>query len=389
MIPGLTTRNRLPRLGKIRLGEKRQTQRGTEYPAALDHFNFSDVPEVAEMYGADCREISPVILPAEDEEIWFPTARKAYRKSGLFCACDDGETARRVYIPVEGKEKGDPQGEEYVKAEGLKVEPGEMFEMPCHGETCPYFEQALCKNVGRLLFMLPRVPRFGVYEIATSSHNGILNVLSTARSIRALAGRIAGIPLALRLGPQQVQVEGKAKTVHVLSLEFRGSLWDLQRAKAQLAGGRVVALIEGGTDVTPDDLYPAGGAALDRRLGGRTIRTPNGHTVDTGTGEIIEEDASGFEAPPPAPAEPIIVCGCPCGDQREVTAEVARITTEATGSPRCGACYPWNPKYQAKAHAALKNMEIPKYPLLTGEGAATQHQAFLDAQRRKSAGGAR
>lgn len=268
MIPGITTRNRMPRLGKIRLGEKRVSKGGKEYPAALDHFNFADVPEVEKVYGKDCREIHPVIILVEDEEAWFPTARKAYRRSGLFCACDDGETARRVYVPFDPKDNsGDPQGTDFIKDNGLAVEPGEMFEMPCPGESCAYFEQGLCKNVGRLLFMLPSIPRFGVYEISTSSYNSIVNVLSTARAIQRVAGRISGIPLTLVLGPQQVQAaDGKAKTVHVLSLEFRGSIFELQRAKAELAGGRVVALLKDGKDLTPEDLYPAGGAALDKKL---------------------------------------------------------------------------------------------------------------------------
>jgi len=269
MIPGITTKNRLPRLGKIRLGEKKISQRTQkEYPSALDHFSFVDVPEVEAVYGKECKEIYPVLLPHDDEEIWFPTARKAYRKSGLFCACDDGETARRVYVPKTKDEPGDEQGQAYIKATGLEVEPGEMFEMPCPGEECPYFENKFCKNIGRLLFMLPSVPTFGVYEITTSSYNGIVNVLSMARAIKAQAGRLAGIPFALKLAPQQVQADGKSKTVHILSLEFRGSIFDLQKANRQLAGGRVVALLPEPGESIPDDLMPRAGASLEERLTG-------------------------------------------------------------------------------------------------------------------------
>ena len=65
MIPGISDVARLPRLGKIRLGEKRVAQSGKEYPAALDHFNFTDAPDLLKMFGANCKEID-VIIPNEN-----------------------------------------------------------------------------------------------------------------------------------------------------------------------------------------------------------------------------------------------------------------------------------------------------------------------------------
>ena len=51
MIPGVTDKSRLPRLGKIRLGEKATAQSGKQYPRALDHFSLVDAPDVAQIYG--------------------------------------------------------------------------------------------------------------------------------------------------------------------------------------------------------------------------------------------------------------------------------------------------------------------------------------------------
>lgn len=304
MIPGITTRNRLPRLGKIRLGEKRTSDGGKEYPAALDHFSFVDVPEVEKAFGPKCAELYPVLLPHDDEDVWFPTARKAYRKTGLFCACDDGETARRVRV------EKDEQGLAYLKAQGLEgtVKEGEMFEMPCPGEECPFMEEKHCKNIGRLLFILPSVPRFGVYEITTSSYNGIVNVLSVARAIKTqTGGRLAGIPFALTLKPQQAQVAGKSKTVHVLGLEFRGSLFDLQKANRELAGGRVVALLPEPGESVPDDVIPHGGQSLDDKLAGkaaagpRVIQMPRARQAD-GAGPAPAPEPAPTPEPAPAPA---------------------------------------------------------------------------------------
>lgn len=267
MIPGITDRRRLPRLGKIRLGEKAKGARG-EYPKKLDHFNFKDVPEVAEVYGDDCKEL-PIVLPADDVSVFFPTARKAYRTSGLFCACDDGEIARRVRVPIEANGKGDHQGEAFIKAEGLSVKPGEMFELPCPGESCDYFERKMCKNLGRLLFILPEIPRFGVYEIATTSYNSIVNVMSMTEAIRSAVGTVAGIPLTLCLKPMKVQPKGKATTVYVLELEFRGSYQTLATIGKQLraAGGGAAALLGPAPEEPPDDLYPYAGQGLDAALG--------------------------------------------------------------------------------------------------------------------------
>jgi len=126
-----------------------------------------------------------------------------------------------------------------------------------------------------------------------------------------------------------------------------------------------------------------------RGNGDQQTAVVNGELVNTQTGQVME-DASGFEPPPAQAQEPTIVCTCPCGDQMVVGPENARVSVAAVGTPRCPTCWPWNAKYDVKRHAELKNMEMPKIPTLTGEGAAVQHQAFLDAQKRKvAAGGAR
>ncbi len=305
MIPGVTTRNRLPRLGKIRLGEKGISKGGKEYPKALDHFSFVDVPEVGGIFPGQCRELYPVLLPADDEEVFFPTARKAYRKSGLFCACPDGETATRVYV------KEDEQGNAYLKEHGQVCEDGEMFEMPCPGDECPYRERGFCKDLGRFLFMLPTVPKFGVYEISTTSFNSIVNVLNVTRAIRRAVGTVAGIPFALVLKPMTVQPEGKSKTVYVLDLEFRGSLQQLagmgRRLKA--AGGGALGLLEAPKDETPDDLMPHAGAALDAELGGPALPPPGKLAAEPGKGKLDQladtlrpaERPARKEPEPPAP----------------------------------------------------------------------------------------
>jgi len=267
MIPGFSDVTRLPRLGKIRLGEKKISQGGKEYPAALDHMSLEDVPWVAEALGVatchddksgkpTCKSLE-VVFPLDEEHIIFPQARKAYRQSGLFCVCGDGKSATRVRV----EDNKDEQGEAFIAEQGLEVKVGEMFELPCPGDDCPYWTAKHCKPIGRLLFMLPNVPRLGVYEITTSSWNSMVNVNSYFAFVRALAGRISMIPFRLTLRPQEVQPQGKKKTVYVLDLTFEGSVEDLQRMRAV---GRARALPEGRVEVPseaeldknfPDDLF--------------------------------------------------------------------------------------------------------------------------------------
>jgi len=314
VIPGVTDRRRLPRLGKIRLGEKRENANGRAYPAKLDYFSFRDVPEVEKIYGAQCRSIFPVVFPSDDEETWFPTSRSAYRQTGLFCRCSDGETATRVRVPVEQRGDriaGDEQGEAYIAEHKLDVKPGAMYELPCPGDDCPYTEGKFCRRLGRLFFMLPKVPKFGVYEITTTSFNSIVNVLNYARSVQGLTGGVlAGIPFALLLKPMKVQPGGKATTVYVLELECLLSLSQLagMSRRIRLGGGPLAGYLPAGdveaADETPDDLYGHAGADLDASLSGDPI--PGGvDDLNSRLGQAPTEDLDFVEPPdlttPPRP----------------------------------------------------------------------------------------
>lgn len=266
MIKGTSDVRRLPRLGKIRLGEKRKSESsGKEYPAALDHFSFVDVPWVEEVYGAKCTTLD-IMIPHENPDVFFPQALKAYRASGLFCQCTDGETALRVRVGPDDKGKvQDEQGEAWIQAQGLDVQVGDMFEMTCPHFECPLYEAKKCKGIGRLLFMLPKVPRFGVYEITTSSRNSMIDINSYVEAIRAAAGRVSMIPLKLNLVEKEVQAEGKKKNIRSLEIVWEGSLQQLTglaRARAlpaPVGADQLPSRAELDREV-PEDLYAHGGS---------------------------------------------------------------------------------------------------------------------------------
>jgi hypothetical protein len=268
MIKGISERRRLPRLGKIRLGEKGISQSGAEYPKKLDYFACPD--EVQAVHGEQPRELE-IMFPVDSSDVIFPQFLKRYGKSkGLIC-------------------KGD--GENAVATDEST---GEMTEIACDPDECEHYGKRHCRRVASLQFMLPRVPGFGVYQIDTTSYNSIVNLNSCFDMIRGLCGQISGIPLVLKLEPREVQVKDKGgkpqkQIVYVLSLTSRQTIARLlERSRTrprEIMGGDL--RVEKPSDDQPTDLYP--GAA----------REPG----DDG-GDEVEPLEPEKEITEPAPAKP-------------------------------------------------------------------------------------
>jgi hypothetical protein len=80
--------------------------------------------------------------------------------------------------------------------------------------------------------------------------------------------------------------------------------------------------------------------------------------------------ANDFELLPDVEPEPKaqdqLVCWCPCGCKRAITAEASTSTIEAVGAPRCRACYPGK-GFDPAMHEGIGDLELPKKPGLTAE----------------------
>ncbi len=278
-IKGISEKRRMRRLGRIRLGKKEANKSGNgDHPVALDHFNFEDAPELGVLFGANCKEID-VVLPNENVDAFFPQERKAYRTSGLFCR-GDGETATRINVGVSDGDKNskrvpkgqplDPEGTKFIKEQGLAVQVGEMFDMPCLGEDCPFTVQKFCKPIGRFLFLVPKAPRVGVYEISTTSYNSIVELNSSIDTVRGIAGRVSMIPLKLKLVPKETMVPKTTmkKTIYHLVLEFAGTFADLAKYRnvKEIPLDQLPTRLELDREV-PDDLVKKAGQALEEELG--------------------------------------------------------------------------------------------------------------------------
>ncbi|NPV54543.1 MAG: hypothetical protein HPY71_13680 [Firmicutes bacterium] len=232
MIHGVSDRRRLPRAGKIRLGEKTLSQKtGALYPRAVDYFVWPDEyrNQLTKIFGERAKEID-IIFPVDDLEQIAPQYLKRYGTTGLSCR-GDGITAERV-------------------SEG-----GEWVEVECNPEECPDYRKK-CRRVMNLRFVIPQLISEGVFQIDTSSYHSIVNINSGLDYIRALVGRIAMVPLKLRIIPKEVQPDGKKKQIYVLDIKLASalSLDDLRRLASEEKS--VLALPPLQDQAPPDDLFP-------------------------------------------------------------------------------------------------------------------------------------
>ena len=203
----ISTRRRLPRLGKIRLGIKKQNAAGKEYPSETPYFVCTE--EVRAVYGDEPTELD-ILLPSDDPTIIFPQSLRWYgQTAGLKCL-GDGETAERY----------NEQTKEW-DARGCPCEHRKGDDNP-KGECVPH---------ASLMVLLPRVSLGGLYEIRTSSFNSIVDVNSGLDMVRGMAGRIMMVPIKLRRVPRATQHEGKKKTHYTLFVGLDANINDLNKLR--------------------------------------------------------------------------------------------------------------------------------------------------------------
>jgi len=182
------------------------------------------------------------MFPTNDQTQWASQYLRCYSATrGLVCR-GDGETA----VAKTDARTGEIAGKESIETE--------MKEITCNAAKCNFYQNAQCRRVMNLQFLLPDCPSFGVYQLDTSSFYSIVNVNSSLELIRGTCGRLSMLPLSLRLIEQEVQPEGKKKTVRILSLTAPYSLAEIQRY-AQIPPGQALLLPPPDSEA-PDDLFP-------------------------------------------------------------------------------------------------------------------------------------
>jgi len=211
-ISGLSAIRRLPRLGKIRLGIKKVSQKtGKEYPSETKYFVCP--AEIKKFYGDEPTELN-ISFPMNDPEVIFPQCYKWYGSSaGLKCR-GDGETALR-----------------------LNDDTKEMEEIKC---PCELLDEGKCQKRASLVFMMPGIKIGGVYQIDLSSYHSIVDINSGIDYARALLDdRIAFVPFKLKRVPKETHNEGKKQIHYTLQLELdinAKELSELQNGKKLFYG---------------------------------------------------------------------------------------------------------------------------------------------------------
>lgn len=230
-IVGLSSTRRLPRLGKIKLGIKVKSSRGTEYPKDVDYFVCP--PEVQLKYGERPVELE-IMFPVDNEDQVFPQALKVYSKTGGLLCRGDGEQAerRRMHVVLTTATGAvlDDARPRLIDGASPEGDPNEWVPVSCIG--CPLRikqgdRPAPCSAKANLMVMLYNVNVGGVYQIDTGSVNNIINLNSSFDYVRGLVGRIAMVPFKLRRVARQIQYEGKVVTKALLQLDPDMNLMEL------------------------------------------------------------------------------------------------------------------------------------------------------------------
>ena len=226
-IKGLSEVRRLPRLGKIRLGIKKISQGGKEYPAEVDYFildpqtpseleNKKIIEEFEKLYGNQPKQIK-IMFPVADPDVYFPQFYKRYGSAASLKCKGDGMVAACATKEF---------------AEGLKIIGNDEFGLPkveCKGKDCPHYQSKECSEVGTLQVLLPELPGAGVWQLSTGSFHSIVNLNSCIDFIRAACGRAHMIPLVLERREQIMQHNGKKTKHYTLHINLAIRLAQLQR----------------------------------------------------------------------------------------------------------------------------------------------------------------
>jgi len=254
-IRGLSEQGRIPRIGKIHLGVKVQSEKNPNvwYPKATPYFVLTDAPYVREVYPDKPIELR-IMFPAESDEKIASQYYRAYKQiTGLVCKGDGYKATARV---DSAKWRGKVELGIWANSESKETQ---MVEIPCAGvgydgcPPCPAYENKDCKRIMMLQFFVLGCRRFGIHQLDTSSVNSILNIngmLDVMRNNRVLGGNVSGVKLLLTLVPQEVisPDDSKRKTVYVLQLTAEEDVEELRRLTAQTA---VPAMPEGRGEETP------------------------------------------------------------------------------------------------------------------------------------------
>ena len=220
--------NRLPEIGKIKIGNKGETRTGSkgEYrlPQKLDHFiittnekdgkdDFIIDSELHAILGDEPKELK-IRLLYNEPELNFYTRYSIFQ--GNKCICE-----------------GDGEDFYWLNEATGEMEAGKV---PVKQLDPNYKGKDKCKPNGVLQCVIEGANTIGgVWKFRTTSWNSVVSIQTGLAFIRQLTGgQLAGVPLTLALRAKNVLVEGKSTKIYVVNIEYRGSIESLQETTYKL-----------------------------------------------------------------------------------------------------------------------------------------------------------
>lgn len=224
-INDINDREFMPILGKIRLGIRKETKTGSQYPSEVEYFVLTDAPEVAKVYGPEPTEID-VIFTNDDLDSVIPTWYRFY--AGGFKGKDGKIVGGKLQCKGDGPRKG-ANGETIPGTASHYAKKDPITKMiptrGCLGEKCPDWRDAKgnqqCKQAMNVMVMLPRVSAYGVYQIDTTSWRSIRSFWDQLRWVKRLNnGMIRGVPFKIVREKQDIETpDGKTVQKHIMVLQ--------------------------------------------------------------------------------------------------------------------------------------------------------------------------
>lgn len=261
-------KNKPHRSGIIRLGYKKETQNGKQYPVEAPHFVLTDAPELKEFYGEEPTSLD-IVFTSNDIDQIARTYLQMYkcdnpsetdpskRKNWLACIgqgvnTETGEPTMAFWYDTRNPPPsgGIPLNDEMralissdiddlkERLDGLPptsrqsrmqiqrdlegrmgmLTNGRPAPRQCWHEQCPDFQAGRCKAILTLCFKVPLGNVFGEYVLRSGSLYAMQNVLNCLDDVRETIrvasggkmseGMIAGVPMRLYRKRQQTKFIG-------------------------------------------------------------------------------------------------------------------------------------------------------------------------------------
>jgi hypothetical protein len=251
-INGLTEIDRPPRQGMIRLGIKKKTQAGKEYPAEVDYFILDpETPEPEEKkrlidlfheeFGNEPKAINCLIRSSDINEA-FPQNYKRYGRNTALKCIGDGETALCTDSQFVAGLK--VLTDEELRERELKKDPARPI-VWCAGRNCMYAvvneesKNKECKATATLSIEIPVLGGIGCWQITTGSFNSILNINGFIRDMVLRFGRAHMLPLTLERREIETIFKGKKAKHYPLYLNTHHSMGEMLK-QLKIAPERVL-----------------------------------------------------------------------------------------------------------------------------------------------------